>query len=48
MIQLRFLFEVGVDVEHLEEEWVDEVIDTYIRPDWEDCCIQASMNWYYD
>ena len=48
MIQIKFVFEVGVEVEHLEEEWVDEVTDTYVGEDWKDCCIQASKDWDYD
>ena len=41
MIELKFVFEIGVDLDHLEEEWISEDTDTYVGNDWKDCCEQV-------
>ena len=48
MIELRFIFEIGVELDHLEEEWVGEDTDIYVGNDWKDCCEQSARDWDYD
>ena len=48
MIDLRFVYEIGVDLDHLEDEWIDEDTDTYVGNDWKDCCEQSARDCDYD
>ena len=48
MIELKFVFEIGVELDHLEEEWVGEDTDIYVGNDWKDCCEQSAKDWEYD